>query len=249
MSSSRKVLCKSICEKFDSNLFKIFLLLIILTLAVILICIRTENRIIVNTINARMVNTKDANIVKEFLDYLETRQRKEALKNEKELKIKMKHMKEIFTDHSPQVSDYFHIPKNIFSKKWLGEYGIGVKNPRNVPDDIQKIIDDGYAIHKFNQYLSDVIPIKRSLPDKRSSRCMKNRRNYRKQLPSTSIIIIFHNEAWSTLLRSVHSILDRTPHELIHEIILVDDCSTFGNFILTFFKVNKLIYKIYLQNF
>lgn len=49
---------------------------------------------------------------------------------------------------------------------------------------------------------------------------------YFKNLPSTSVIVIFHNEWLSVLLRTVHSIINRTPSELLHEIILVNDAST-----------------------
>lgn len=84
---------------------------------------------------------------------------------------------------------------------------------------------DSFGKHNFNATASDLTPLHRDLPETRPTQCRSITYNT-STLPKTTVIIPFHNEAWSTLLRTVHSVIDKTPGEILKEIILVDDQST-----------------------
>ncbi|XP_064623917.1 polypeptide N-acetylgalactosaminyltransferase 16-like [Lineus longissimus] len=90
-------------------------------------------------------------------------------------------------------------------------------------EETQSAGGDPYQRHAFNVEASDNIDINREIPDTREELCQS--KQYEDDLPQTSIVITFHNEARSALLRTVTSVINRTPPHLIKEIILVDDFS------------------------
>ncbi|OZC08256.1 hypothetical protein X798_04735 [Onchocerca flexuosa] len=110
-------------------------------------------------------------------------------------------------------------PKEIQAQPGnYGEMGKPVLVDKTLPEVKQAMREYG-----FNTYVSDMISLNRSVPDVRMDECKYW--HYPEDLPTASIVIAFHNEGWTPLLRTVHSVLLRSPPQLIREIIMVDDFS------------------------
>ncbi|UJR29867.1 hypothetical protein I4U23_017415 [Adineta vaga] len=103
---------------------------------------------------------------------------------------------------------------------WPGEMGSAYLPPEDLLEESKA----RFAENMFDIAVSDRIALNRAMPDIRNQNC-KAHSEFNHDLPNTSIIIVFHNEGNSTLLRTLVSIVNRTPWRLIHEIILLDDAS------------------------
>ncbi|CDQ80475.1 unnamed protein product [Oncorhynchus mykiss] len=101
----------------------------------------------------------------------------------------------------------------------IGQFGQAAMVPSDKEQEVRNRWNEGH----FNVYLSDQIPVDRAIPDTRPHTCSES--VVHDYLPTTSVIFCFVDEVWSTLLRSVHSVLNRSPPHLLKEIILVDDFS------------------------
>ncbi|KAL1494762.1 hypothetical protein ABEB36_010308 [Hypothenemus hampei] len=99
---------------------------------------------------------------------------------------------------------------------------------QGVPAYLNSVESENYEklfrVNGFNAALSDKIALDRAVPDIRHKMCKSKK--YLKDLPSVSVIVPFHNEHWTTLLRTAISVVNRSPPELLKEIILVDDFSS-----------------------
>ncbi|XP_023678709.1 polypeptide N-acetylgalactosaminyltransferase 9-like isoform X2 [Paramormyrops kingsleyae] len=101
----------------------------------------------------------------------------------------------------------------------LGQGGVAA----SLRDHAHEAEGGKYEEYGYNAQLSDRISLDRVIPDYRPKRCKQM--VYPDALPQISVVFIFVNEALSVILRSVHSVVNRTPAHLLKEIILVDDNS------------------------
>jgi polypeptide N-acetylgalactosaminyltransferase len=110
------------------------------------------------------------------------------------------------------------------SRTGLGEQG---KAAYLYDHDETRENDALYEKTGFSVLVSNKISVNRSLPDQRHEKCKEIL--YLRNLSSVSVIVIFYNEILSVLKRTLHSVWNRTPVELLHEIILVNDNSSYSD--------------------
>ncbi|XP_017100537.2 putative inactive polypeptide N-acetylgalactosaminyltransferase 12 [Drosophila bipectinata] len=110
------------------------------------------------------------------------------------------------------------------SQKDLGKNGTA-SWPSIPPDEIVAY-SRGWQRYQYNAWLAERIPLSRSLPDFRDKRCLyyTHEQNWDEMRPA-SLVVIFRNEQLMVVLRTLHSLVARTPRHLYHELILVDDHS------------------------
>lgn len=125
-----------------------------------------------------------------------------------------------------QLNKYeLEIQKDLLKQKEIPRLGEGGKIAHlSDPDDVAEG-EKQLAKIALNQALSEHISYNRTVPDARHPTCRKKIYDV-DSLLTTSVIIIFFNEPYSVLVRTVHSVLNTSPKNLLKEIILVDDGSS-----------------------
>lgn len=141
----------------------------------------------------------------------------------------------IFLPQVPHKSRFYYNSLAVFPDQHkerlhgrLGVYSNGTPAyvPKPAPPPITpntraaSLADGGFYLN-----LSNALPLDRKAVDARSQYCRWVTYDL-DMMDDASVIITFYNEHISTLLRSVHSVLNRTPPPLLREIILVDDHSS-----------------------
>ncbi|KAJ0051035.1 hypothetical protein NL108_012293, partial [Boleophthalmus pectinirostris] len=124
----------------------------------------------------------------------------------------------------------------VLKKGILGNFEPSEPEPPGVPDgpgegakpfvlgpEYKEAVQASIKEFGFNMVASDMISLDRSISDIRHEECKYW--HYDDRLLTCSVIIVFHNEGWSTLMRTVHSVIKRTPRRYLAEIVMIDDFS------------------------
>lgn len=106
-------------------------------------------------------------------------------------------------------------------RKGPGEYG----QPVVLDKSLDGAVKDSIGEFGFNIVASDKVSLDRMPDDLRKQECKHFDYPKADNMPSVAVILVFHNEAWSTLMRTVHSVYNMSPPNLLKEIVMINDAS------------------------
>lgn len=111
--------------------------------------------------------------------------------------------------------------EKMFPKRsGVGEYGKAVYTTA----EEKSAVDASIKEFGFNLIASDKVSLDRLPKDLRHEEC--RHWDYPSKMSDISVIIVFHNEGWSPLVRTVHSVINMTPKDMLAEIVMIDDHSS-----------------------
>ncbi|XP_029642743.2 N-acetylgalactosaminyltransferase 7, partial [Octopus sinensis] len=132
------------------------------------------------------------------------------------------------------------VPFAVSKEGFIGNYEPAPREALDRPGDYGKpvivrgkervLAEKSVGIYGYNIIASDKIAMDRIPPDFRMTDCKFWHYPEESELPSASVVIAFRDEGWSTLLRTIHSVINMSPPALLKEVILIDDESNKGNF-------------------
>uniref|UniRef100_A0A8C8S916 Glycosyltransferase 2-like domain-containing protein n=1 Tax=Pelusios castaneus TaxID=367368 RepID=A0A8C8S916_9SAUR len=131
---------------------------------------------------------------------------------------------EMHQSEKAKEEDKMEKKKKVVHRKRFPDSPLFQRWGSDLTEDQQTTAQDLFTKYGYNVYLSDQLPLDRSIPDTRYPSCKVKK--YPHDLPTLSVVLIFMNEAISIILRAITSIINRTPSHLLKEIVLVDDYSS-----------------------
>lgn len=154
------------------------------------------------------------------------------LKDEKKLQgISRRQLDPRIRRLSDEEIETFNITGNYLIDKYKENNGMMAgENGRGIllAGDEEMMGKEALLLYQINTVVSDYIPLNRKVPDSRPLPC-RNQVFDESNLPTTAVVIPFYDEWPSVLLRTIYSIINRTPRQLLKEIILVDDASSLAS--------------------
>lgn len=205
---------------------------VLISVGVIIPSWTRESRELDKVLAAREDDYRKVAVIQGFGPPIENADESLGMENDSPLDVENQNSNKNLSAHSEvlindisMLEQHKAIYRTSLDSSYPGELGKAVIIHKNkLTSQERKLLSEGWKNNAFNEFVSNKISIHRTLPAVADAACLKQTYNV-DELPDASVVICFHNEAWSVLLRTVHSVLERTPAQLLKEIILVDDFS------------------------